>query len=66
MKNFEERNQYEEPDFFEEESSEPELELTRQERRWVIWGALRAALLIGAVYIVGGALLIWLMLTIWK
>ena len=65
MKNFEERNHYEEPDCLEEESFEPELELTRQERRWVIWGALRAALLIGAVYIVGGALLIWLMLAVW-
>lgn len=65
MENFEERNMYEEPDFLEEEPLQPELELTRQERRWVIWGALRAALLIGGVYIVGGALLIWLMLTIW-
>ena len=60
MKNFEERNDYEEPDFPEGEFSEPELELTKQERRWVIWGALGAALLIGGVYIVGGALLIWI------
>ena len=64
MKNFEERNDYEEPDFLEEEFSEPELELTRKERRWVIWGALGASLLIGGVYIVGGALIIWLILTI--
>lgn len=61
MKNFEERNKYEEPDFLEEEFSEPELELTKQERRWAIWGALGAALLIGGVYIVGGALLIFFM-----
>lgn len=65
MKNFEERNGYEEPEFMgEEETSEPELELTRKERRWVIWGALGASLLIGGVYIVGGALIIWLILTI--
>lgn len=64
MRNFEERNTYEEPDLL-EETYEPELELTKQERRWVIWGTLRVALMIGAVYIVGGALLIWLMLTIW-
>jgi hypothetical protein len=66
VRNFEERNTYEEPDFLEEETFEPELELTRQERRWIIWGTLRVALMIGAVYIVGGALLIWLMLTIWS
>ena len=63
MRLFEKRNFYEEPEFLdEEENFEPELELTKQERRWAIWGALGAALLIGGVYLVGGALLIWLIL----
>ena len=53
---------YEEPELLEEENQEPELELTRQERRWLMWGVLRTALLIGSVYIIGGALLIWLIL----
>lgn len=57
---------YEEPDFLEEENKEPELELTRQERRWLIVGVLRTALLIGSIYLIGAALLIWLILFIAK
>lgn len=43
----------------------PELQLSRQERRWIALGALKSALLIGLVYmgVLGG--LIWLMLKIW-
>ncbi len=57
---------YYEPEIRDEEEPEtPEFELTKQERRWVALGALKSALLIGLVYIVGGALLIWLLLTVW-
>lgn len=44
---------------------QPELELTREEKRWVALGALKSALLIGSVYLIGGALLIGLMLLVW-
>ena len=57
---------YEEPELLEEENEEPELELTRQERRWLIFGVLRTALLIGSIYLIGAALLIWLILFIAK
>ncbi len=46
-------------------SNEPGLTLTRKERRWVALGALKSALLIGSVYLIGGAVLIWLMLFLW-
>ncbi len=49
----------------EEEASEPEIELTREERRWIALGALKSTLLIALLYIIAGALLIWLMLAIW-
>ncbi len=39
--------------------------LTRKERLMVVLGALKATLLIAAVYIAGAALLIWLMVTLW-
>lgn len=55
------------PDEEEQETSDrPELKLTKQESRWVALGALKAALLIGSVYLIGGALLIWAMLALWK
>lgn len=65
MRNSEDYNVYEEPDVLEEEPLEPELQLSRQEQRWIIFGALKGALLIGGVYIVGAGLLIWLLLAIW-
>ncbi len=49
-----------------EEIQEPEIKLTRQERRWVIMGALKSVLLIASVYLIAGALLIWLLLKIWS
>lgn len=49
-----------------EEFQEPKIKLTRQERRWVILGALKSVLLIASVYLIAGALLIWLLLKIWS
>ena len=49
----------------EEQEKKPEFELTKQERRWAALGAMKAAFLIGMLYVLGGALLIWLMLTLW-
>ncbi len=66
MKNQDDRRVFEEPDLMDEENEEPKLELSRQERRWVIMGALKSALLIASVYIIGGALLIWFLLTVWS
>lgn len=43
----------------------PELQLSRQERRWIALGALKGALVIGAVYMGILGLIIWLMLKIW-
>ncbi len=62
--------QYDEPDRPEslEDAAypnEPRFTLTRKERRWVALGALKSALLIGSVYLIGGAVLIWLMLFLW-
>ena len=48
-----------------DEPERPELQLSRQERRWVALGALKSALLIGFVYLAGIGLLIRLMLTLW-
>ena len=59
------QRELEEWEFPEEEDKEPELILTKQERRWIAFGALKSALLIGAIYLIAGAFLIWLMLTIW-
>jgi len=49
-----------------EQAHRPELELTRQERRWYALGALKSALLIGGVYLVGLGVIIGLMLMFWK
>lgn len=49
----------------EEQEERPKLELTKQERRWVALGALKSGLLIALVYLIGGAILIWLMLFFW-
>ncbi len=49
----------------EEDRPRPELELTRQEKRWIALGALKSGLLIGGVYLVVFGLLIWLMLKVW-
>lgn len=49
-----------------EQDDKPELKLTRQERRWVILGAMKSALLIGLLYIAAGGILIWLMLRLWQ
>ncbi len=66
----EEEKPFHEPDISDEEEQEtsdrPELKLTKQESRWAALGALKAALLIGSVYLIGGALLIWAMLALWK
>lgn len=43
----------------------PEDEMTRQERRWCVLGALKASLLIGLAYVVGFGLLVLLMVTLW-
>ena len=66
MKNQDDRRVFEEPDLMDEENEEPKPELSRQERRWIIMGALKSALLIASVYIIGGALLIWFLLTVWS
>lgn len=47
------------------EEFHPELQLSREERRWIALGALKSALMIGAVYIVVLGLIIWFMLKIW-
>jgi len=49
----------------EEQKKRPELELTKEEKRLVALGALKSGLLIALVYIIGGAVLIWLMLFFW-
>ncbi len=43
----------------------PEDELSGEERRWYIFGAIRAGLLIGAAYVVGLGLVIVLLLFFW-
>ncbi len=70
MKQENDTMQYDEPDrpeSLEDDaySNEPGFTLTRKERRWVALGALKSALLIGSVYLIGGAVLIWLMLFLW-
>lgn len=47
------------------EQEQPELQLTKEEKRWVALGALKSALLIGSVYLIGGGLLIGLLLLAW-
>ena len=65
MRYSEKNDLYREPDDMDEEPLEPELKLSRQEQRWIIFGALKSALLIGGIYIVGAGLLIWFLLAIW-
>jgi hypothetical protein len=65
MRYSEKNDLYREPDEMDEEPLEPELKLSRQEQRWIIFGALKSALLIGGIYIVGAGLLIWFLLAIW-
>ena len=65
MRYSEKNDLYREPDEMDEEPLEPELKLSRQEQRWIIFGALKSALLIGGIYIVGAGLLICLLLAIW-
>ena len=65
MRDSEREYLYEDPEELEEEPLEPELKLSRQEQRWIVLGALKSALLIGGVYLVGAALLIWILLAIW-
>lgn len=43
----------------------PELHFSRQERRWIALGALKSALLIGAVYVGVLGVIIWLLLKVW-
>ncbi len=40
--------------------------LDREQRFWAIMGALKAALLLGLVYIVGLSLVVWLLFSIWS
>ena len=65
MRYSEKNDLYRDPDEMDEEPLEPELRLSRQEQRWIIFGALKSALLIGGIYIVGAGLLIWFLLAIW-
>lgn len=65
MRYSEKNDLYREPDEMDEEPLEPELKLSRQEQRWIIFGALKSSLLIGGIYIVGAGLLIWFLLAIW-
>ena len=49
-----------------EEEKQPLLDITRQERRMYIFGALGAALLIAGAFIVGLGLAILLMVLLWN
>lgn len=40
--------------------------MTKKETMWYVFGALKAALLIGGAFIAGLGLLIWLMLAVWN
>lgn len=48
-----------------EQQPQKELDITKQERRWVALGALKSGLLIGLVYLVGLGLAILLMTLLW-
>lgn len=41
-------------------------EITSEQRRWYILGAMKAALMIGAVYAVGFGIAIFILLLIWN
>lgn len=43
----------------------PELHFSKQERRWIALGALKSALLIGAIYVGVLGVAIWLLLKFW-
>ena len=43
----------------------PEEEISGEERRWYIFGAIRAGLMIGGVYVVGLGAVILLLLCLW-
>lgn len=47
------------------EESRPELQFSSQERLWIAFGALKGALIIGAIYMGALGLVIWLMIKIW-
>lgn len=47
------------------EEVRPEMQFSKQESRWIALGALKAALMIGSVYMIVLGLVIWLMLKIW-
>lgn len=59
------QNDFEDPEM-EEEYEEPQIQLTKEERRWFILGALKSVLLIASVYLIGAALLICFLLKIWN
>ena len=44
----------------------PESPFSRDEQKGAAWGALSAALLIGAVFMAGIAAAIWIMILVWK
>jgi len=44
-----------------EQTTKQNTELTRKERRWFIWGAIKSSLLIGAAYAIGFGILILIM-----
>ena len=56
---------YDEGERREENSWQPELEFTKEEQRWFALGALKSALMIGMIYVVAAAILIWVLLKIW-
>lgn len=45
--------------------SENELDLNREETKYVVWGALKAGLLIAGAFILGGLIFILLCIFIW-
>lgn len=66
MRDYEEHEMiYDEGESRPEDEWHPELEFSRQERRWIALSAMRTALGIGMIYIVAAGILIWLMLKIW-
>ena len=46
--------------------NQPELQLTKEERRAYVGGALGAAMLLGGVFIAAGAIVIVLLLLLWR
>ena len=56
---------HEVPEETDDASPSPEIQMSGDERRGYIFGALGAALLIGAIFVAAGALAIWLMTVVW-